>query len=392
MSEESSLVELESSLESVAELTDTSEDETSEAFQKLRFHGLQSDSEDVDKHKPATKWQFWRNRSGQQALSVQSGDITVPGPIETTELESSKGAFGQCRQIASTVFNWVLKFVFFHEKAPLVSVILLILNVGIVCTLLATAITVYPPDINISLRSFTIPNHPSQEHWDSFSAAKAGRYLNASSEITVTQTSTIVKRDTESVVKRSVGGGDCTPQLGQRYQNIDMSRYGTWNLELVYKVRDGVEDDNLLTKERLSQIHSMENEIYNSDGYANVCHKKSGSALCDRLNSVMSSLYPRNSNGNYVYGTQDGFTPNLTKSLLQFKDNLDQALWYTGGQITVVKSTSQIKAKLLRSQLSVGLPLPCYNGATRDNIGEQQRAVFDYYISLVPLFEKASGG
>lgn len=382
MSEESSLVELESSLESDTELTDT-EDETSEAFQKLRFHGLQSDSEDTDK--PAPKWKFWRNRNGQQqVLSVQSGDITVPS--QTTELK--KGAFGP----ASMVFNWILKFVFFHEKAPLVSVILLTLNVGIFATLLGTAISLYPPDINVSLTSFTIPNHPSQKHWDSFSAAKAGRYLNASSQNNVTQTSNIVKRDAESVMKRSVDGGDCTPQPGHRYQNIDMSRYGTWNLELIYKVRDGVEDNNLLTKERLSLIHSMENEIYNSDGYANVCHKKSGSALCDRLNSVMSSLYPRNSDGSYVYNTLDGFTPNLTKSLLQFKDHLDQALWYTGGQITVVKSTNQIKAKLLRSQLSVGLPLPCYNGATSDNIEEQQRAVFDYYISLVPLFEKASGG
>ncbi len=387
MSEES-LVELESSLESEIDLTDTSDNETSSALQKLRFQG---ESDTADGKKPASKWQFWKAQS--QPLSVQSGDITRSSETNDEHVSVlNSGYYSSAKAILSRIFNCLLKIVFFHEKIPVVSVILLALNVVIVVSLIAVASTVYRPNINISLKSFTIPNHPSQKHWDSFIAAKDQRYLNASSSTVQTPTNEYVERNAEHYSKRSVGIGTCTSQPGQRFQYIDMSRYDHWNLELVYKVREGVADDNLLTKERLNQINKIENDIYFSEAYSKVCHKATSSSKCDRLTSVMSSLYPTNPDGSFVYNTEDGFTPNLTASLLKFKDNLDQALWYTGGQITLVSSTNQVKAKLLRSQLSVGLPLPCFDGVTSGNIDEQKQAVFNYYISLVPSLEKASSG
>ena len=389
--------ELQSSTESDVDLDfDTSDDQATQlTLQRLKF---QSDSEQEGSNKPRKWWSFGRSKTSYQPLSVQSGDITRNSPNTATastdqenntvlELEGNNlKCCSNVKKVLSIIFNWILKLVFFHRRVPIVPIVLLAINVIVCIVLLWAAVKVYPPAVNISLRSFTIPSHPSQEHWDVFLAAKAKRFINSTTTITSPDTSARQRRDLGRLVRRAADD-ECIDDPGVNHQTIPMHKYSTWNLELVYQVPDSIPDKNLLTKQRLSQIHEIEQSIYNSDDYVNMCHKSSRGALCDRLTSVVTSLYPTNSDGSYVYSTDDGFTPDLTKSLQQFKENPEQAYWFTGGRFSIVNGTNQIKATLLRSQVRVGLPLPCFGYG---EYGEQKTKVYDHFISLIPLLEEAS--
>lgn len=370
---------------------ETSDDEaTPHTLQRLRFQSPSIDDSASERSSESRKWwQFRKPKNSYEPLSIQSGDIVSPVRDTVSVLDNPEQqctASTSVKKFVGAIFNWIIKIVFFHRRVPVVPLVILVINVGLCCYLVSAAFTTYPPVINISLRSFTIPTHPSQEHWDTFLAAKAHRYINSSTTFNSTSNGIRRRRDARKRVVRETDEG-CVNSPYVNHQTISMKKYSTWKLELVYQVPSSVSDKNLLTKERLGQIYAIEQSIYNSQEYQSVCHKARRDSPCDRLTSVISTLYPLNSDGSFVYKTDDGFTPNLTDSLLKFKNNIEQALWFTGGKITIVNTTNQIKAQLLRSEVIVGLPLLCFGYG---DYGRQHDIVYKKFISLIPLLDGAS--
>lgn len=284
-----------------------------------------------------------------------------------------------------------IKFKKSKFQLPVISIVYLIVNVVVMGVLLGVCLSVFPPRINLSIESFGIPNHPAQTHWDAFNAAKHKVYSNSTqpSNLQSAYAHGVVKKRSAHLQPRSLirqpraAFPDCPTSSYNHYQ---YALHLNWEMDLVFRVPTSNKDTNILRLDRIKYIHSVEEQIYNSTEYKHFCHKKSGTNLCDPLNSLLTWLYPRNpQTGRYIYNTTDGFTPNLPKTMRSLSANLSIALWFTGGELNVVNST-HVEARLLRSQIRIGLPLPCFQGL-RDNREEQKKLVTDYFTSLMPVFD-----
>lgn len=376
---------------------------------------------------PKQRW-FGSSRENYRPLSVQSGDIVHSGAsvdphgpasvhgIETrpctsdvvmphtaattpqdtvvdyeaiTDLEVR--AKGGVYDFVFLVVHFVVKYLFYHQKYSLVPLVVLSVHLLITVLLIVLAIFVYPPSINLSVKAFTIPNHPAQIHWDAYKAAKAGNIWNDSVNSNPDETDALYNSQTSKVkdiLKRNIIEG-CNRIPGMNYQTY-LHIY--WELDLVFRVPKGNPDRNVLTEERIRRIHEIEEHIYDLPDYKDFCHKSSGASFCDPINSLLTWLYPRNrQDGSFVYNP-DHFTPNLAESLRQLKKNYTNALWFTAGQVTIINSTTFI-AKLLRSQVRVGLPLPCFTytrDRKKDHYDEEAELVTKFFVSLIPYLEGAS--
>lgn len=327
-----------------------------------------------------------RANAGPLELELET---TTTRPINNSS-PSRRGCYGR----VFPILRYLVKFVFYSPKIgwfhlPVASLGILLLN--LVVTLMVVAVVVrssLSPKINVSIKSFGIPDHPAQQHWDAFSAAESNNFANTSSPIdTYLQSLTQHdERKRRSTLRTRSTYPNCPPIPGMT-QNII---HKNWEMDMVFRVPSPAAEKNanILTRERISHIHDVEESIYNSSGYGNVC-RKSSTFHCYPLSSLLSWLYLRDEKtGNYVYNTTDGFTPNLQSSLRQIS-NLSVALWFTGGEASFSSDFSFVEAKLLRSQIRVALPLPCFSDE-KDRYSDQKKLVTDYFVSLMPFFEKKS--
>lgn len=392
-----------------------------------------AESDSADKK---ASWMKRLTRSGKRdtyRLSIQSGDIVLPSspvsPVSTGASFSPASPSGREEVVGSLqapspptdgtvassatvvsssppaphksrgglygrIFNFVQLYVqkaFYSSKigrvnCPVVSIGMLVLNLLILSIIVAIAATRFPPRININIKeSFGIPNHPAQIHWDAFEAAKEGQFDNTSqlSDLAPVSTNQELRKRRNALQPRSVTSEDC------QSSNTQYALHINWEMDLVFRVPASNSDKNILRQDRISYIHEIEERIYTSSEYKNFCHKRRGSNLCDPLNSLLTWLYPRDPNtGLYIYDTPDGFTPDLPGTVRSLSANLSVALWFTGGAINFV-NTTDIEAKILRSQIRVGLPLPCFTG-THDRREEQKQKVTNYFVSLGPILEQLS--
>lgn len=283
----------------------------------------------------------------------------------------------------------------FSLDIPVFSLVALVVNLFLIGAIgISIWFTSLSPRINVSIKSFGIPDHPAQLHWDAYNAATRSKFWN---NLTYTEF------QYGAVRKRRSSDDYSSHTLFKRsaFPNCPVNPYTqsrihkNWEMDLVFRVPSHAakDDDNILTVDRIKYIHSVEESIYNSTGYQDVCrlHRNRGSsrAYCYPLSSLLSWLYLRDPDtGEYVYHTSDGFTPNLTNSLLTIS-NLSVALWFTGGEATFNSDFSQVDAKLLRSEIRVGLPLKCFSGAG-DRYDEQKQLITDYFVSLMPILEDMS--
>ena len=356
-----------------------------------------------------------------QPLSVQSGDITrtqnptttgstaanvnvvttttlvvantSPATVQTDadavtkrEIEAKGGLYAAVFPAVHTV----VKYLFFHERFSAVPIAVLVGHLFVTVMFVLFALLIYPPSLNLTIEAFSIPNHPAQIHWDAYTAAKGGKVWNDSLNNADSESDGVYGALRRSVVKRNIIEG-CQRDPNGHYQT---RLHVVWELDLVFRVPESNPDPtkNVLTEQRIRRIHEIEEYIYNLPDYKDFCHKGLRSDFCDPINSLLTWLYPRHKgNGSFVYNP-DHFTHNLTDSLLQLKNNHTNALWFTGGQVTVINSTSFV-AKLLRSQVRVGLPLPCfrYTGdRVRDGYHQEYDLVTKFFVSLIPYLEGAS--
>lgn len=298
----------------------------------------------------------------------------------------------------------VVKVLFFSIKIhprfamPLASMLILLGNF-LLMFVIAVAVfkTSYSPRINVNVEAFGIPDHPAQKHWDAFKAAQGGEFTSSLSPTSATSErpsseqpnlpSRAVKRSVPE--EESLAFPDCAPAHNTQY-----SVHRNWEMDLVYRVPEPAAklDDNILSMERIKRIHEIEEYIYDSQRYQTVCRirrEDDGSTHCYPLNSLLSWFYYRDpKTGLYVYDTPDHFTNNFTDTLRQIS-KLPTALWFTGGEVNISSDFSSAEARLLRSEIRVGLPLRCFRDST-DRYGEQKALVTEYFASLMPILDEMS--
>lgn len=335
--------------------------------------------------------------SAGQGPEMERGqsETASPGlspPDPATSSPSRGGVYG----LLFPYVNAVVRILFNSFKlagfidVPHASMGALLVNLVVVLTILGSIMgTNYRPRINISIKSFGIPNHPAQVHWDAFNAAKSDQFTaNLDDFPSMNYDGAVRKRRSSNTLFTRSAYPNC--ELSSNTQN---AIHENWEMDLVFRVPGGAakEDDNILRRDRIAYIHSIEESVYNSVGYENVCrlHRGSGTSYCYPLSSLLSWLYLRDpKTGEYAYNTTDHFTPDLP-STLRAISNLSVALWFTGGEANFSSDFSFVEAKLLRSQIRVGLPLRCFRDKY-DRNEEQKKLVTEYFISLMPKFEKMS--
>ena len=313
-------------------------------------------------------------------LSIQSGDITRPAPSPSTDTRKS-GFYA----FLFPIVHKCVKVLFFQKKVgrveiPITSWIPLFLSTVIPTILFIVAFLKFPPTVNLNIvKSFQIPDHISSIHWDAYTAAIDGRLASENGDVIQRR-----RRDLPSIgldlQRRS--SGYCPS-----YPYTQRTMHTAWYMDLVFRVPDTNADRNILTEERIRYIHSIEEHIYNDPTYLTVCHKSQSSGVCDPITSLLTYLYPREKDGSYKYGS-DGLVPNIQTTLFGLKQNLSVALWFTGGQASVING-SFVTATLLRSQIRVGLPLSGYC-AVKDRYNEQNQKVEEFFVSLIPYLDSAS--
>ena len=325
------------------------------------------------------------------AMSTEGSEQLDADAITKREVAEKGGLYA----FMFPIVHFVTKFMFFHQRFSLVPIVMVGLHFLLTLMLVFLAVFLYPPALNLTIEAFSIPNHPSQIHWDAYTAAKAGKVWNDSVNADSTSQSEPplpLGKGTKDILKRNIIEG-CERNPNGHYQT---RLHIIWELDLVFRVPESNPDPNknILTEERIRRIHEIEEHIYNVPDYKDFCHKGVNVDFCDPINSLLTWLYPRHKgNGSFVYNP-DHLTHNLTDSLLQLKNNYTNALWFTGGQVTIVNSTTFI-AKLLRSQVRVGLPLPCftYTGdRVKDRYNQEYDLVTKFFVSLIPYLEGASNG
>jgi hypothetical protein len=315
--------------------------------------------------------------------------------MQSTLPASPKPSKGGFYGVLFPILRKVVQFKFYSATTgwidiPIMSVVILLANfftiVAIVGAVMSSNLS---PRINVSIKSFGIPDHPAQVHWDAYNAAKSHKFSPNASMVDIPTQSTYFDR---GAVRKRRSADPTFPNCDLLY-NTQNYIHRNWAMDLVFRVpsETAQDDDNILTPSRISYIHDIEESIYNSTGYGNVCrlHKESGNAFCYPLNSLLSWLYLRDpKTGKYVYDTPDGFTPDL-QNTLRTLSNLSVALWFTGGEANFSVDFSFVEAKLLRSQVRVALPLRCFSGPY---VGyeEQKALVMEYFVSLIPMLEKMS--
>jgi len=295
-------------------------------------------------------------------VSIQSGDIELTPPGEGDEEADERDTHGGLTHFRENLHrkfylavHRVVNIYFANFIPPVLTllVFLVLIPVGLACL----AYFVYPPQLDLSLRSFQIPNHESSLNYDAYQMA-----LHP-----------YVKDDSQARRKRQ-----CTNQ--QSLLNI-------WMMDLFYVSKDG---NNILTESRLAQIHKIEKYIvqqhkFDKKGYEDFCHM-SQSGVCDPLNSLLTYFYPSYDEGTskLIYdGNGDVMEPINEALALAFQS--ESSYWYVDSKFNIDK----MESKLLRSQLRVGVPLAGYCYYSQDKDAMHQK-VTDYFLSFVSYLDEAS--
>lgn len=406
MAELSSLVMDTDDHQSDSELDlDTLDEET--ALQTLKFREQEESAVTTTSHQESIKRSSWfsfrkKAKDAQYGpLSVQSGDIirsnesinTTPEPLHyNSELMSPRTRLSALKKIHlafresrarwregfyAILFPFVYLFVtlvFGRTTHKVFRVFipcgLLIANIILVTVLTLLVVFWKTPSLNLNIKAFGIPTHPAQIHWDAYRAAAKNNVVGNQ-----TGSDNLVQRN---LVKRDVIP-DCVKDPYVRYQVIPTHTA----MELVYRVKDG---GNILTPERFNYLHEIEKHIYSLPDYHKVCHKRSTSAPCDVLVSLLSWFYPQNTkDGSYITPP-----PDFSTTIQILKQNKSIALWFTGARVERI-GDSYYTSNLLRAQIRVGLPIQCFEGKDvhRD---EQNDLITRFFVSLIPYLESSSKG
>ena len=302
-------------------------------------------------------------------FSVQSGDIQrIEAEDDTDDVQDvntlnfKERLFHRLHQL---IYKVVKKF-FSNFILPVITllVILVLIPVG----LLVMAILVYPPQLDLSLRSFQIPNHESSLNYDAFQMA-------LHPHVTTNEETSGNTRGKRYLDCDDFQNPCPTCTRAQSYMK-------SWALNIFYVSRNG---SNIVTRDRIKQIHNIEQNILkhkNGDyGYDYFCHKSQPYEKCDPLNSLLTFFYPTCSDSGCVY---DGNGPYIqdVKSALALAFQFESSYWY--GDFN-----NQSESRFLRSQLRIGVPTPNYCRYS-ENSEAIHKEITNYFISFIPYLDSAS--
>lgn len=277
------------------------------------------------------------------SFSIQSGDIISP-PSSPPQSQPRSVPRGKLYTKLFPIVHKMVKCVFFSERVP-ISPLIILLVLSITTFLIGFGVWwKYPPTYNISIESVQVPDHSSSIHWDAYQAALLNQIYNDTNPSSADTSDDASNKKEHSnsgneFKSESKSGGCC-----DTFYNHQARMHGSWILELVYRVRSGRKNKNLLEDNRIEHLHSIERHIYNLDSYKKVCHFQYGEGVCDPINSLLTYIYPQ-SKEDGSYGYDPDWRTELDPRHID-KNKLERVLWYTGGQIG-----DNLETQLLRAQV-----------------------------------------
>lgn len=302
-------------------------------------------------------------------FSVQSGDIQRIEAEDDTDDAQDINTLNFKERLLHRLHQIIYKVVkrFFSNVIPPVLTLLVIL-VLIPVGLLLMAIFVYPPQLDLSLRSFQIPNHESSLNYDAFQMALRP-HVTTSEE---SSSNTRHKRYLDCGGSKHPCPSLCTPP---------QSFMKSWALNIFYVSRNG---SNIVTKDHIEQIHNIEQNIvkhrHGDRGYEYFCHKTQPEK-CDPLNSLLTFFYPTCSDSGCVYDG-NGLYMQDVKPTLAIAFQFESSYWY--GDFN-----NKSESRFLRSQLRIGVPTLDYCRYS-ENSEAIHKEITDYFISFIPYLDSAS--
>ena len=299
---------------------------------------------------------------------VGNGDLRRHNGISATVAGSVDAGW---REVAT---RWFLKVVAILLTNPVMSAVIITLVVAFSLSAGLCAIFVVTPSpvIEKSIKAFSVPDHLVSHRQDAFEKAQEdlANGVNGRSRRFAEDSSLAPAFRDRSMRWGNFGGRRNLnferfppPRISRRIRrNVSRRRRSApfsqyirgWKVNLVYlAVGNG---DNIFTEERIQTIHDVEKKVATLPEYSGFCYKSYLKNVdeCVPPNSLMTYFYPSIlSDGTVV---SDG----LGNDMISIDDALANAMnhngyWYTDGSMV---KTNEMKSKLLRTELSFGVPLP----------------------------------
>ncbi|CAH1774549.1 unnamed protein product, partial [Owenia fusiformis] len=283
------------------------------------------------------------------------------------------------------------------------------------------------PEIDLSLKSFNIPDHEVSLRNDALNLAKSDAYnaahgrkkrdvsnayksldaagqnvqdsvehMNKLFKHTVGKFPNLVGRN-EPKTEGLLGViGDYLHRFRRSASNCNNNGYlqlhHCWKLTLVY-LAQGDESKNIFTKERLETIHNIEKTVVNHPNFTKFCYKTGRCnedksidehGNCAPLNSLLTYFYPTEVDGYLHY---NGLGDNLAdiNSTLTFALNHESTYYFVDEGF----SKKSRKSHLMRSEVHFGCPLEGY-AHSHDRRAEQNQKYHDFVISYIDVLKHAS--
>lgn len=295
-----------------------------------------------------------------------------------TQRNGQQSSKANCK-LSGYVFKAILWFCKKFFKYPVVPLFLIVLVLAHSIIHIFLAVFVYPPQIDLRLQAFQIPNHESSLHYDAFKTVASQSAASKNSLAASSFAGLLGRR------KRSTGPSGGTSQPGNPYGcsgRTHSSTIGVYQyMELVFVAPKGT-DPNVFTRERLQDIHAVEMRIMKDQEFRKYCIMRSG--VCDPLNSVLTYFYPTVEGSKLVYDGRGDVLLDINTTLAEVIQN-KMAYWYIDGSF----NSKNLKSSFIRSQLRVAYPIEGYCSYA-DRHEEQVEKINEYFNSLVPYLKMAS--
>lgn len=213
------------------------------------------------------------------------------------------------------------------------AIILIVTGTSIGLGLYALLVVKPESKVDLSLKAFAIPNHPAWQRFDAWNNAFRGHRTKRS-----------VEETSEFHIKHRLrrSDGSCG-----NWQSVPRER-----IQIIYLPEGG--DNNIFTRDRISQIHNIEWLITNFSDFRDFCCLDVQQCNCLPLNSILTYFYPTVTTDKRLLADGRGIEQlDVDIALKWALSSSPKAYWYTDGRI----NSTFHQSLLLRSEIVFGGPL-----------------------------------